>query len=179
MLKKFDLYGFTALTEAEKDKINTKKIVKSRSQSCSVRPSADLTSQAGSRVTVPGNLDQLSEVAQHLLNDANLEVSKVRPFFWSLVETYVDRFQVYPFDVTKALFCYLESGNSSEAELRHLIGQLEALYEKNHGAIPEPLSAAESGEYLERQPAKMPETAHEEIERLRACIKYAARVSEV
>lgn len=42
------------------------------------------------------DLTQLGELVGRLLKDESLEVSKVRPFFWSLVEAYVDRFQLYP-----------------------------------------------------------------------------------
>ena len=43
-------------------------------------------------------LDNLSTISRNLLMDKNLEVSKVRAFSWSMIETYVERFQVYPFD---------------------------------------------------------------------------------
>ena len=43
-------------------------------------------------------LDDLSTISRNLLMDKNLEVSKVRAFSWSMIETYVERFQVYPFD---------------------------------------------------------------------------------
>lgn len=43
-------------------------------------------------------LDDLSAVSRNVLMDKNLEVSKVRAFSWSMIETYVERFQVYPFD---------------------------------------------------------------------------------
>ena len=43
-------------------------------------------------------LDDLSTISRNLLMDKNLEVSKVRVFSWSMIETYVERFQVYPFD---------------------------------------------------------------------------------
>ena len=54
------------------------------------------------------SLDELTQISRSMLMDKNLEVSKVRPFFWTMVETYVDRFQVFPFDAVKALFSYLE-----------------------------------------------------------------------
>jgi len=43
-------------------------------------------------------LDDLSTISRNLLMDKSLEVSKVRAFFWSMIETYVERFLVYPFD---------------------------------------------------------------------------------
>jgi hypothetical protein len=52
------------------------------------------------------DLIQLGELVIKLLNDKNLEVSKVRPFFWSLLETYADHFRLYPFIASKVLFKY-------------------------------------------------------------------------
>ena len=85
------------------------------------------------KTSAPTDLTELGELAIHLLNDKNLEVSKVRPFFWSLVETYVDRFHLYPFDVNKALFSYLELGDYSEDVVLDLVKQLESQFEKTHG----------------------------------------------
>ena len=171
MLKKFDLYRFTALTDDEKNKINNKKTVKSRSQSVSVLPAGQKTNRTGERVTVPADIDQLSQAARHLFNDEHLEVSKVRPFFWSLVETYVDRFQAYPFDAKKALFCSLEleaeAGEDSEQALRELILQLEALYKKNYGKELSAPAAVTVGSTLD-----------EDVKQLRSCLKYAALVSD-
>ncbi len=120
------------------------------------------------RVTVPGSIDELGEVARQLFNDKNLEVSKLRPFFWSLVETYVDRFQLYPFDVTKALFSHLELNGYPEDELRTLINQLETLYKKNHG---QPVNATPA---LDHEVISL----DDEVANLRDCIKYAVLVSE-
>ncbi len=119
-------------------------------------------------MTVPGNIDQLGEATRQLLNDKDLEVSKVRPFFWSLVETYVDRFQLYPFDVTKMLFSYLELKPRPEDELRALINRLEALYEKDYG---HPLNKKSA---LEQETTSL----DDEVNNLRDCLKYATLVSE-
>ena len=83
------------------------------------------------------DFDQLAERAMQLLHDDNLEVSKLRPFFWSLVEAYVDRFQCYPFDVRKALFCHLELNDYPAEEVTAVIEALLQRYRAYHG---EPLA---------------------------------------
>lgn len=118
--------------------------------------------------TSPEDLTQLGELAIKLLNDKNLEVSKVRPFFWSLVETYVDRFQLYPFDVNKALFSYLELNDYPEDTIQQLVKQLESQFEKSHG---HPLRKSTA-------PVCQQETLDDEIKELRDSIKYAAMVTE-
>lgn len=114
------------------------------------------------------DLTQLGELATGILNDKNLEVSKVRPFFWSLVETYVDRFNLYPFDVNKALFSNLELNDYPEETVLQLVEQLESRFEKMHGR---PLRKSTpllcSGDGLD-----------EEIKQLRDSLKYAAMVAE-
>lgn len=116
----------------------------------------------------PKNLTQLGELAIELLNDKNLEVSKVRPFFWSLVETYVDRFQLYPFDMKKALFSYLELNDYPEDTMHELVKQLESQFEKSHGR---PLRKST------RLPGRQ-DTLDEEIKGLRDSLRYAAMVAE-
>lgn len=116
----------------------------------------------------PEDLTQLGERAIELLNDKNLEVSKVRPFFWSLVETYVDRFQLYPFDASKALFNQLELNNYPEDAVLQLVKQLESRFEKSHG---QPLR--KSTQLVCQQDA-----LDDEIKDLRASLKYAAIVAE-
>ncbi len=172
VLHQFKLLGFAALTDAEKDKINHQVTLKSPLQKSAVLRAGDKFSAAGSRLTTPVNLDQLGEIVQQLLNDKNLEVSKVRPFFWSLVETYVDRFQCFPFDVNKALFSHLELNDFPEEELRALIRQLETLCE-GAGAV----SRAQSG--ATGKAVKPVETSlDEEADDLRSCLKYATLVAE-
>ncbi len=119
-------------------------------------------------VSPPKNLTQLGELAIKLLNDKNLEVSKVRPFFWSMVEAYVDRFQLYPFDVNKALFSYLELNDYPEDAVQELVKQLESQFEKSHGR---PLR--KSTKLLYQQDA-----LDDEIKNLRDSLKYAAMVAE-
>ena len=125
---------------------------------------------AGLRQSVLEHLDltQLGDLATELLNDENLEVSKVRPFFWSLVETYVDRFQFYPFDASKALFSHLELNDYPEETIKQLVEQLESQFEKSHGR---PLS--QSPRRLAQQAA-----LDDEIKALRDTLKYAAMVAE-
>jgi hypothetical protein len=113
-------------------------------------------------------LSELGELAIKLLNDKNLEVSKVRPFFWSLVETYVDRFNLYPFDVNKALFSHLELNDYPEETVQQLVKQLESQFEKTHGR---PLR--KSTQLLCQQDA-----LDDEIKKLRDSLKYAAMVAE-
>lgn len=119
--------------------------------------------------SMPGTLDQLSKVAHELLMDKNLEVSKVRPFFWSMVETYVDRFQIYPFDVVKALFSYLESRDFPEDQMRELVNKLEECYLQQHG------DAMRKSTQLMCEEDSM----DDELKELRESLKYAALVGEL
>ncbi len=125
---------------------------------------------AQSRVTPssPVDIAQLGELAIALLNEKNLEVSKVRPFFWSLVETYVDRFQLYPFDVRKALFSYLELNNYPADTMQQLVKELELQFEKAHGRP------------LRKSTQLLSQSDHldDEIKALRGSLKYAAMVAE-
>jgi len=121
------------------------------------------------RTLAPENFDQLGDLAKEMLLDKNLELSKVRPFFWSLVETYVDRFQVYPFDMVKALLCYLELHELPENQLRELIVKLEDVYTRQHGKhILKPVNKAEDVSPLDK-----------EMTELRESLKYAAMVAEI
>lgn len=118
------------------------------------------------------SLDDLSRITREMLMDKELEVSKVRPFFWTLVEAYVDRFQVFPFDATKALFNYLELQDYPEEQMRDLVRKLEKLYKKQHGASmrqtsPEPVTRDTEALSL-----------NDEINELRETLKYAAIVGE-
>ena len=90
-------------------------------------------SRSGTNNTPPKNLDELTQLARTMLREEPLEVSKVRPLFWSMVETYVDRFQVFPFDATKAVFSYLELKDYPADEMQKLIMQLQQMYIEKHG----------------------------------------------
>lgn len=115
----------------------------------------------------PGN--DLSVLGKHVraaLLDEDLKVSEVHPFFWSLVETYTDRFEQYPFDINKALISYLELKEFPEVAVRELIDQLETRFEAVHGRpLREPVRSA--GSVLD-----------EEIKKLRSSLKFAAMVAE-
>ena len=143
--------------------------MKLQKQKNTVLDTEDKFSHSSDDFSTPTNFDQLGDVAIALLNQKNLEVSKVRPFFWSMVETYVDRFQQYPFDTNKALFSYLELANFPEDEIRKLVKQLEQQFETAHG---KPL----------RKPTQLLSQKDEfddEVKKLRDSIKYAAMVAEV
>jgi len=186
--------------------------VKSRSQKSSVLPSGERKKRTV-KSTPPQNFDQLALSAHKLLNDEHLEVSKIRPFFWSLVETYVDRFQVYPFDVSKALFGYLELEACSEDEVQALIGKLEQLCENKKIEMAGGVANIGLQPVLEPVPPQSGLTKHaatkttavtsgrpkssvaqsvvsnllsidrasldEDVEGLRACLKYASLVPEI
>jgi len=127
-------------------------------------PLKQLTRQELSRL----DLTQLGELASQLLNDKDLKIGKVHPFFWSMVETYVDRFQLYPFDINRALFSYLELHDFPEESVQELIHQLESQFEEAHGR---PL----------RRPTKracQKDVLDDEIKELRDSLKYAAMVAE-
>lgn len=128
----------------------------------------DKFGQSRDNQSPPEDLTQLGERAIKLLNDKNLEVSKVRPFFWSLVEAYVDRFQLYPFDAGKALFNHLELNDYPEKTVLNLVGQLESQFEKSHGR---PLR--KSTQLICQQ-----DVLDDEIKALRASLRYAAMVAE-
>ena len=116
----------------------------------------------------PDDLTRLGERAIKLLQDKNLKVSKVKPFFWSMVEAYVDRFQFYPFDVNKALISYLELKDYPEDDMLKLIEQLESQFEQAHGRpLRKPPQSAGRSEALD-----------DEIRELRDSLKYAALVGE-
>ena len=114
------------------------------------------------------DLSQLEELVVRALKDENLKVSQVRPFFWSLVETYVDRFNQYPFDMSKALISYLELNDYPEKTVREMVTSLEKRFEEIHGR---PLR--KSSELVTQLDA-----LDDEIKQLRDSLKYAALVAE-
>lgn len=126
-------------------------------------------SSAGCAFTPPENLDQMSDAVRRLLMDSHLEVSKVRPFFWSMVEAYVDRFHMYPFDIVKAIFSYLESEDYPADEMRALVKKLEECYEQQFG---EPM-------HKSTQLVCSDDGLDDEIKELRESIKYASMVGEL
>ncbi len=149
--------------------MKNKKTLKIYKHNNNVLNAEDKFSQSHGVTRSPEDLTQLRDLAIKLLNDKNLEVSKVRPFFWSLVETYVDRFHLYPFDVNKALFSQLELNEYPEETVQQLVRQLEAQFEKTHGR---PLRKSTQRVYEMG-------ALDDEIKELRDSIRYAAMVAEV
>jgi len=93
----------------------------------------------------------------------------VRPFFWSLVEAYVDRFQIYPFDVTRALFSYLELRDYPEDEIKALVQTLEKRFLEQHGrALKQATELVSEIDSLDC-----------DIKELRDSLKYAALLDEL
>jgi septum formation inhibitor MinC len=142
--------------------------LKFQKRNSTVLNAEDKFSQSRKKTSTPTDLTQLGDLAISLLNDKNLEVSKVRPFFWSLVETYVDRFHLYPFDINKALFSYLELEDYPEEKVLQLVTQLESQFEKVHGR------QLRKSKSLFSQPGAL----DKEIGELRDSLKYAAMVAE-
>ena len=132
------------------------------------RVDEDSESSAGSHF-VQKDMDHLSAAVCELLMDKNLEVSKVRPFFWSMVEVYVDRFHKYPFDIVKALFLYIEAEDYSADETRALVTKLEEHYERQYG---EPM-------HKSTKLVCSSDGLDDEIKELRESIKYASMVGEL
>lgn len=127
------------------------------------KPSSALSSN-----TTPENMDQLTDAARRLMMDSHLEVSKVRPFFWSLVEAYVDRFNIYPFDMVKALFSYLETNDYPPDLMRELVKKLEDTYALQYGEpMHKPVVSTEEDNF------------DHEVKELRESLKYAALVDEL
>lgn len=125
-------------------------------------------SSTEAKYSQPVNMDQLTQLVQHVLMDKHLEVSKVRPFFWSMVEAYVDRFQRYPFDIVRALFSYLETNDYPPDLIRELVKKLEDCYETEYG---EPINKS-------TQLVFEHDDLDYDVKELRESLKYAALVDE-
>ncbi len=122
------------------------------------------------KLTRPDELTQLGERAVELLKDKDLKVGKVKPFFWSMVEAYVDRFQYYPFDIFRALISYFELRDYPEDEVRKLVEKLESQFEEAHGRpLRKPLA---------QQSTHQESGLDDEIKELRDSLRYAAMVAE-
>lgn len=128
--------------------------------------------------SLPETFDQFGEMLGKLLMDEHLEVSKVRPFFWSMVEAYLDRFDIYPFDIVKALFSYLETREYPPQELEKLVAQLENLYLQQFGR---PMPGTMGGSTRQQPVGPVPElpVLDDEMEALRQSLKYAGLVDEI
>ena len=124
------------------------------------------------RDVVHSKVRTLPRVVSDLENvewNSDISYSVVVHIFWSLVEAYVDRFQLYPFDVSKVLFSHLELNDYPKDQVEKLVKQLESQYEKAHGR---PLR--KSTELVDRK-----DTMDEEMKHLRDSLKYAAMVDEI
>lgn len=118
------------------------------------------------------SLDELAAMSCSALQDQSLQISEVRSFLRTLLETCVSRFPLYPFDVISTLFRYPEMQQVPEEELRGLVERLEAVCREQHGV---PLR--EPGRQQVGEQAAAP-TLDQEINQLRETLKYAAIVGE-
>ncbi len=142
--------------------------MKIQKYNCTVLNAADKFSKGRGVKVYPTDLTALGEIAGRMLNDKHLEISKVRPFFWTLVETYADRFNRYPFDFNKALLSQLELADYPEEKVQQLVAQIESEFQKIHGRALRPTT-----------PLLCPQDAlDEEIKKLRDSLRYAAMVAE-
>ena len=174
------LLRFSSNKDETREKLNNESSVELMSKSLSKKV-ASLTDKSVSQSSFDSDskhlsLDDLSRLTRRMLLDKNLEVSKVRPFFWTMVETYVDRFQVFPFDAIKALFSYLELRQYPEQQLRDLVEQIELLYEKQHGKPMREQAVVSVSNQGRFQAADT--LLEDEINELRETLKYAAIVGE-
>lgn len=124
---------------------------------------------AGNKGVAPKDLDELIQLARKMLMDEQLEVSKVKPLFWSMVETYVDRFQVFPFDVVKTLHSYLELIECSSEEMHAVVKTIEEMHVSRYGK-----AMKQTTKLLAEK-----DTLEDEIKNLRDSLKYASMVDVV
>ena len=117
----------------------------------------------------PKNLDELTQLARRMLMEEQLEVSKVRPLFWSMIETYVDRFQTFPFDIVKALHCHLEVIECSSEEMHAIVKNIEEVHINRYG---HPMKQA-------TRLISEKDTLEEEIKELRDSLRYASMVETI
>jgi hypothetical protein len=127
---------------------------------------ADPVSATGesTQTAPPSSFDDLLRAVRELLIDPRLEVSVITPLIYSLLETYLDRFQIYPFDEVSLLLNRLELDGYPAHALRELIRRIEEAYEQHHGdAIHDSPQTLAMGD---------------EFEGLRQSIRYAAMMAE-
>lgn len=124
---------------------------------------------AEEQASPPQNIDELMLLAREMLMQEQLEVSKVKPLFWSMIETYVDRFQDFPFDVSKALQSYLEVNKYPSDMMRGMVLDLEKMYARKHG---KPMK--QSTQLIDTQ-----DSLDDEVKALRESLKYAAVVGGI
>ena len=120
------------------------------------------------------SIESVGEAARDVLMDRHLDVSKVRPFFWSLIEIYQDRFQAYPFDPFKALYSYLEMNDFPKEQLEDIISKLEQAYEEKH--CKRPHSTEQHSHSTDTENAQ--QSLDDDIRALRDSLAYASLVDE-
>ena len=104
-----------------------------------------------------------------MLMQEQLEVSKVRPLFWSMIETYVDRFHTFPFDIVKALHCHLELIDCSSEDMHAIVKNIEEVHMDRYG---HPMK--QSTQLISEK-----DTLEEEMKELRDSLKYASLVESI
>lgn len=161
--------AFVKEAAEENDTNDANEALKLRMQTEAATQVDEDSGSSASRLFVKKDMDHLSAAVCDLLVDRNLEVSKVRPFFWSMVEVYVDRFHKYPFDIVKALFLYIEAEDYSAEETRALVKKLEEHYERQFGEPMHKSTKLVCNDY----------SLDDEIKDLRESIKYASMVGEL
>ena len=128
-----------------------------------------LRTRADNQCAPPKNLDELTQLARTMLMEEQLDVSKVRPLFWSMIETYVDRFHTFPFDIVKALHCHLELIDCSSEDMHAIVKNIEEVHMKRYA---HPMK--QSTRLLSEK-----ETLEDEIKELRDSLKYASMVDSI
>jgi hypothetical protein len=119
------------------------------------------------RALMPDRLDTLEELllaVHELLADQRLEVRVVTPLLYSLLETYIDNFQAYPFGDVSKLLTQLEVDGYPEPEIHALMKRIEDTYEQYH-----------ANSTRQTVPGMAMDS---EYEGLRQSIKYAAMVAD-
>lgn len=122
--------------------------------------------RADSESAPPENLYELTQLARKMLMEEQLEVSRVRPLFWSMIETYVDRFQTFPFDAVKALHSYLELIECSSEEMHAIVKNIEKVHINRYGR-----AMKQATQLIVKR-----DTFEEEVKDLRDSLKYASMV---
>lgn len=128
--------------------------------------STDLASDAtpASKALGPGSFDDLLRAVRELLMDPRLDLSVVTPLIYSLLETFIDDFQQYPYDQVSKLLARLEQEAYPAHGLRELISRIEEAYGQNHN------------EAIHDTPHEL--ATNDDFEGLRQSVRYAAMVAE-
>ena len=134
----------------------------------------DLAAEQNDRSTDSDDIgfEELAAMIRNRVLDRNLGADDIRPLLRNMVETYVDRFQAFPFDVVESLFAYLALRDYPEEIMRDLVKQLEQRYKKQYGVSLRKTGNPPVGSAAGQQ------TLDEEISQLRETLKYAAIAGE-